>query len=166
MFDIVLSFDGLYLTLVTSDVTLSWDGLGSLLISVPPGSYTCGLCGNNDQSSSNDLQSRFTGGTSVISQFVKSWALDRYNMCKHWPVVESATGSTIGSTIGTNTAECEVLPLFYAKSCYVDSVLQGVITADIPLHCWSTLAHSHWNDFNNGENFPSFLSIYDPKLWK
>ena len=42
-----LTFDGLYMTVTTPEVTLHWDGLGSLIIGVSPDTQTLGLCGSN-----------------------------------------------------------------------------------------------------------------------
>ena len=42
-----LTFDGLYMTVTTPEVTLHWDGLASLVISVSPDTQTLGLCGSN-----------------------------------------------------------------------------------------------------------------------
>ena len=42
-----LTFDGLYMTVTTPEVTLHWDGLASLIISVSPDTQTLGLCGSN-----------------------------------------------------------------------------------------------------------------------
>ena len=39
-----------------ADVEIWWDGLVSVHVSVPGGAEVCGLCGNNDGNSDNDLE--------------------------------------------------------------------------------------------------------------
>ena len=42
-----LSFDGVYMTITTPEVSLHWDGVGSLIVGVSRDTQTLGLCGSN-----------------------------------------------------------------------------------------------------------------------
>ena len=47
MFEMRLSFDGVYMTVTTPEVSLHWDGVGSLIVGVSRDTQTLGLCGSN-----------------------------------------------------------------------------------------------------------------------
>ena len=58
-----MTFNGLYLKICTPEVTLHWDGLGSLIVGVPPAAPSLGLCGTNKRGEDQVLKLRRGTGT-------------------------------------------------------------------------------------------------------
>ncbi|KAL5266141.1 hypothetical protein ACHWQZ_G006705 [Mnemiopsis leidyi] len=146
IFEMKLTFDGLYMKITTPEVSLHWDGVGSLIVGVSRDTQTLGLCGSNKVG--EQLRGRFRRRRNpernevLVSSVVKSWSLGRSCRYEEDLISPEEFGKVPEydcETLDTHNIP-NILVDFYRDSCSKDERRRERMAGSVPTYCFTQLA--------------------------
>lgn len=157
-----------------------WDGYVSLQIQTPEATRTCGMCGNNDGGSGNDMRTRRAGMTDNPDTFGDSWKLDPRDRCEPTQTAKTAE-EVCGEKYDKKRKVCEDLfniPSFsecgkfheqadWIENCVYDECEGQMQRKKLPPKCVVAGAYAMlcYNDFwERGNSIPT--SFYEVSGWE
>ena len=160
-----------HVLLISGSIDLFWDGQYQLSVTASQawGGQVCGLCGNYNNDSSDDLLTRSGDLTSSINEFVMSWQNNNgliencetnVNPVNCPPAIASEAKAKCDEFLGDNFAACGsvVNPFAFIDDCFDDYCLSNEQNRK-ELYCSSLLTYTAecaahniilttWRDYN------------------